>query len=345
MSNPKSISSLGYAGRSSVPTYVSCCIPARPKEDGATSLTWNYEAVSAGNSKWDASFVSIPKGQGRLGTNSPLITEDGEGPARMVQIKPFRISSIAVTNVWFSEFVTATGYQTEAERFGWSLVFWSFARQDISFRRVAETPWWYRVDGADWAHPYGPHSDLSELADHPVTHVSWRDASAFACWMGGRLPTEAEWEHAAKGGSDRVYPWGDLEPTDSETPCNIWQGDFPHNNTGQDGHLGTAPAKSFETNPYGLYNMSGNVWEWSSDAFRVRSLKRTAKARNVAAATRQDKLLKGGSYLCHKSYCYRYRIAARTAATPDSSTGHMGFRVVLPVPSDFRPPNSMVLNI
>jgi formylglycine-generating enzyme required for sulfatase activity len=162
-----------------------------------------------------------------------------------------------------------------------------------------------------------------------VTHVSWNDAAAFTAWAGGRLPTEAEWEHAARGGlASPRFPWGDAEPDDRTIFCNIWQGRFPHHNTEADGFAGTAPVRAFEPNVYGLYNMSGNVWEWCSDPFRVRSLKSSAKAINDTAAAEKRKIAKGGSYLCHRSYCYRYRIAARIGTPPNTSAGHTGFRIV-----------------
>lgn len=166
-------------------------------------------------------------------------------------------------------------------------------------------------------------------SDHPVVQVSWTDARAFADWAGGRLPTEAEWEHAARGGlGDVPYPWGDAEPNDNDfTPCNIWQGTFPKHNTTLDGYAGTAPARSFQPNEYGLYNVVGNVWEWTSDAYRIRSLKKAAKAREKSMAG--FRIAKGGSFLCHASYCWRYRIAARSGIAPDSSTPHMGFRIVV----------------
>ena len=265
-----------------------------------------------------------------MGTDRTPLPGDGESPARRVVVRPFAIDPLAVTNAWFAEFAAATGYVTEAERFGWSLVFAGFLPAE---RRRDAQGWWCKVDGADWRHPEGPGSDIGTRAGHPVLHVSWNDASAFAAWAGGRLPTEAEWAFAACGGLQGTrYPWGDAEPDDvSILPCNIWQGAFPTHNTGADGYLGTAPADAFEPNGFGLFNAVGNCWEWCADAFRVRSLSRSAKQRNGAAQAERARLLKGGSYLCHASYCHRYRIAARTGASADSSTGHVGFRLAFDV--------------
>ena len=309
-----------------------CCTPARPGTTNASSAQTGYAPKridSKTAAKWADSFIDVPGGRQIVGTDNPMIKSDGEGPAREVRVAPFRMSAIAVTNAWFSDFIAETGYVTDAERYGWSLVFWSFADPAKSFQRVAEVPWWCKVEGADWSHPFGPNSDIARLSDHPVAHISWNDAVAFAKWMGGRLPTEAEWERAATAGDSRTYPWGELEPTDSELPCNIWQGKFPEINECADGYSGSAPVRSFKPNPWGFFNMSGNVWEWCSDPFQVKSNAKFAKQRNERARANKEKLAKGGSYLCHKSYCYRYRIAARTAATSDSSAGHMGMRVVL----------------
>lgn len=274
--------------------------------------------------------VDIPGGTGFVGTSVPLIAPDGEAPFRKKRIKPFRMARTTVTNAEFAAFVEATGYVTEAERFGWSFVFWSQVPKSIGATEgVLEVQWWRKVDGAMWRDAHGPGTDIaSALPDHPVVHVSWADAKAYAAWVGGRLPTEAEWEHAARGGlGDVRFPWGDAEPDDTSSfPCNIWQGQFPQANTCADGFETTAPAKSFEANGFGLHNMVGNVWEWTSDAFRTRSQRKDAKA--LQTQMKGYKLIKGGSYLCHKSYCYRYRIAARTGNSPDSATTHMGFRVV-----------------
>ena len=195
---------------------------------------------------------------------------------------------------------------------------------------VLEVQWWRRVDGAFWAAPTGPGSEDACLPDHPVVQVLWNDAAAFAKWAGGALPTETQWEPAARGGGDdAMFPWGDAEPNDTDyTPCNIWQGHFPDTNTGFDGHVTTAPAHSYEPNGYGLYNMVGNVWEWTAETYKVKSLKKQVKAK--LEGIKGYRLLKGGSFLCHKSYCFRYRIAARSGNSPDSTTTHQGFRAVFP---------------
>jgi formylglycine-generating enzyme required for sulfatase activity len=186
-----------------------------------------------------------------------------------------------------------------------------------------------RIDGAFWFSPEGPGSDVAGRDDHPVVQVSWSDAEAFAAWAGGRLPSEAEWEHAARSGADLDvrFPWGDAEPDDTHVHCNIWQGRFPETNTLADGWYGTAPARSFEPNGAGLYNTCGNVWEWTSDAYSVRSVSKAAKFRNERARAGRQRVLKGGSFLCHSSYCYRYRIAARSGNDADSAASNVGFRV------------------
>lgn len=277
-----------------------------------------------------ARLVHIPGGRFVMGTDVSPLPVDGEAPARRVDIRPFAIDPSTVTNEAFTAFVEATGYQTEAERFGWSLVFRLFVEGELATLSPDDLSWWRRIEGASWRHPEGPASTLQRRDDHPVVHVSWHDATAFAVWAGGRLPSEAEWECAAAGGlAGARFPWGDAEPDDiSYQPCNVWQGDFPTRNTAADGYVGTAPVNSFAPNGFGLHNMVGNVWEWCADPFRIRSISRAAKQRNEAARAEDVRLLKGGSYLCHKSYCYRYRIAARTGAGADSSTGHVGFRLV-----------------
>ena len=184
-----------------------------------------------------------------------------------------------------------------------------------------------RSEGANWRLPNGPYTEPGEL-DHPVVQVSWNDAKAYAGWAGGRLPTETEWEHAARGGlQDVKYPWGDSDPNDTNFfPCNIWQGQFPQENMCKDGYGTTAPSISFGSNGYGLFNMVGNVWEWTRDPFKIRSV--SPRSHKTKFSDGPRKVLKGGSFLCHASYCTRYRIAARTGNTSDSSSTHTGFRVI-----------------
>ena len=262
-----------------------------------------------------------------MGGNDPDgFPTDGEGPVRQVTLSPFRIDPFATTNLQFAEFVDATGYRTDAEGYGWSFVFAGVVPAGHPpTRGVAGAPWWRQVFGADWQHPEGPGSTVSDRADHPVVHVSWRDATAYCRWADRRLPTEAEWEYAARGGLRQArYPWGDELTPDGQWVCNVWQGAFPTHNTLEDGFLTTAPVDAFEPNGFGLHNVAGNVWEWCADWF---SPEHTPETRNpVGPPNGHARVIRGGSYLCHHSYCNRYRVAARTANTPDSSTGNMGFR-------------------
>lgn len=303
-----------------------CCPAAGPREEPSQAPR---AMPHAGGAVRDAAaVVPIPGGPATIGTDAPYFREDGEGPSRRVVLRPFRIDAHAVTNRRFAAFVAATGYRTEAERFGWSYVFHLFVPAGVAAPAPEGTPWWGQVQGAYWAAPEGPGSSVADRLDHPAIHIAWNDAAAFAAWAGGRLPTEAEWEHAAKGGNDGArFPWGSAEPDDRTAFCNIWQGDFPRSNTLADGYLGTAPADAFAPNGFGLFNACGNVWEWCADAFRVRSLSAAAKRRNASASAEKERVMKGGSYLCHRSYCYRYRIAARSGRSPDTSAGHTGFRV------------------
>ena len=273
--------------------------------------------------------VAIPGGQSLVGTDRPELPVDGEAPLRQRKIKPFSMDVTTVTNARFQRFVEETGFVTEAERLGNSFVFEHLLPRDVPpSQAVAAVPWWRVIEGANWAEPLGPGSSDACLDDHPVVHVSWNDAQVFAKWAGGRLPTEAEWEHAARGRQGDVrFPWGDEEPNDTDFfPCNIWQGRIPDLDLGRDGYAGTAPARSFVPNGYGPYNMVGNVWEYTSQPFKVKSLKKAVQRAHAGKAG--YKLGKGGSFLCHASYCYRYRIAARTGTSADSSTSHQGFRLV-----------------
>ncbi|KPI10877.1 Sulphatase-modifying factor protein [Actinobacteria bacterium OK074] len=276
-----------------------------------------------------AGMVTLPGGEFLMGTDDAEgFPADGEGPVRRVTVDAFRIDAHAVTNDRFAEFTAATGYATEAERFGWSYVFGCFLAPEV--RRTAPradgTPWWSGVAGARWDRPEGPGSDLDGRGDHPVVHVSWNDAAAYARWAGKRLPTEAEWEYAARGGLEqRRYPWGDELDPDGTYRCDIFRGTFPTENTAADGYSGTAPVDAFEPNGFGLYNTSGNVWEWCADWWTAAHAPDPV-ANPTGPGSGRAKVIRGGSYLCHVSYCNRYRVAARTANEPDASTGHMGFR-------------------
>ncbi|MFE7406387.1 formylglycine-generating enzyme family protein [Isoptericola sp. NPDC057559] len=264
-----------------------------------------------------AGLVPLPGGTFDMGSEDPDVNPgDDEGPVRPVDVAPFRVAPTTVTNAEFARFVADTGYRTQAQEFGWSFVFHLFVGEEPEVRgSAAGTPWWLAVDGADWDHPEGPGSTLEGRADHPVVHVSREDALVYCAWSGTRLPTEAEWEYAARGGLHRRrYPWGDELTPGGEHRCNIWQGTFPRVNTAEDGYVGTAPVGSYPANGYGLHDVAGNVWEWTSTAWDPR-------ARDVW-------VVRGGSYLCHDSYCNRYRVAARTRNTGDSSSGNTGFRVV-----------------
>jgi len=263
-------------------------------------------------------MAKIPAGPFSMGTNNALAyPADGEGPKRTIDLDEFWIDKCAVTNQNFAEFVESTGYMTEAEILGWSFVPKSLISElnsELLLGQSASTPWWVAVKGANWRQPLGPSSSYLDLQDHPVVHVSWDDANAFANWNGKRLPTEAEWEKAARGGSENtLYPWGDELNIDGEYTCNIWQGEFPEFNSGDDGYLGTAPVNSFKPNGYGLFNVCGNVWEWCSDWW---------------SQADKSKVIKGGSFLCHDSYCNRYRLSARTFQATNSPTAHIGFRCV-----------------
>ncbi len=196
-------------------------------------------------------------------------------------------------------------------------------------RAVASAPWWRQVFGANWAHPEGPQSDVDERDDHPVVQVSWRDADAFCQWSGARLPTEAEWEFAARGGLDgAAFPWGDELLPNGEHRMNVWQGTFPTQNTSDDGFVGTAPVATFAPNGFGLYNMTGNVWEWCSDWYDPNYYAVSARVDPTGAPGGTHRVMRGGSYLCHASYCRRYRVSARSGNGLDSTTGNLGFRCV-----------------
>jgi sulfatase modifying factor 1 len=250
-------------------------------------------------------MVALDGGEFRMGASAGDVDPaDGEF-THYASVRPFGIDACAVTNAAFSAFVQATGYVTDAQRFGWSFVFAGLLPTEFPpTAGIAAAPWWRQVHGATWNHPEGPASTVDHRDEHPVVHVSLADALAYCRWASLRLPTEEEWEFAARGGLDaRTFPWGDeLEPGGMHR-MNVWQGDFPSGNTLGDGYYGTAPVDAYQPNGYGLFNTTGNVWEWTVGGVQ-----------------------KGGSYLCHASYCGRYRVGGRQAPSPDSTAGNAGFR-------------------
>jgi formylglycine-generating enzyme required for sulfatase activity len=252
---------------------------------------------------------------------------DGEGPIREVTLSPFWIDPRPITNERFARFIDATGFVTVAEQEGWSFVFQGLLPEDFEDTSgVVGAEWWRQVFGATWRHPEGPHSHVDDRGDHPVVHVSWSDAQAYCAWAGLRLPTEAEWEFAARGGLEQArYAWGDDLTPDAGWMCNIWQGTFPSENTLDDGFLGTAPVGSFPPNAFGMCDMAGNTWDWVNDWFGP-TFGQAPQRDPLGPSTGDAKVIRGGSYLCHDSYCNRYRVAARTSNEPASSTGNMGFR-------------------
>jgi len=277
-------------------------------------------------------MVRLPGGVFWMGTeDADALPFDAEGPVRQVEVSSFAIDPTGVTNRAFAAFIEATGYVTEAERFGWSYVFElqlakGMRKRASPDRRVPNAPWWIGVNHAMWRQPHGPGTNIDDLLDHPVVHVSWNDANAYAAWAGKRLPTEAEWEYAARGGLERKrFAWGDeLEP-EGKPVCKIWQGKFPTSPRPDRGHLWTVPVRTYSPNGFGLYEVSGNAWEWCSDYWGVTWP--AGRAVNPPGPTHGDnRVIRGGSFLCHSSYCNRYRVAARSKNTPDSSTSNTGFR-------------------
>ena len=303
-----------------------CCAPSGDR-DGQEPVR---PSATTGAAHVVHDLVPLPGGSFEMGSvGGRAYPDDGEGPVHAVELSAFAIDAYTVTNDRFGDFASATGHMTDAERFGWSFVFAGFLPDDFPETRGVEGAlWWRQVYGASWRRPEGPQSDLAGRGSHPVVHVSWNDAQAYCAWSGTRLPTEAEWEFAARGGrAGADFPWGDdLEP-DGEHRMNVFQGTFPARNTLDDGYAGTAPVEAFPANGYGLHNITGNVWEWCADWFDPATYQRSPTRDPAGPPTGTHRVMRGGSYLCHASYCRRYRVSARSANTPDSSTGNLGFRV------------------
>jgi len=296
----------------------SCCVPA----DGAPQADRHHDSIAfdpQASLRMRKNAKQLPGGCFAMGTaDADANRGDAEGPIRRVHVESFAIMPTTVTNTQFATFVKRTGYRTTAEQAGWSYVFAGFVQPDLAEHvrgSAAEAPWWLGVDGACWRHPEGPGSNITGRSNHPVVHVSRYDALAYCAWVGGRLPAEPEWEYAARGGLDGArYPWGDELNPGGRYACNIWRGRFPDLNTAEDGWRSTCPVDAFPPNGYGLYNTVGNVWEWSGDRWS-------------AETSDEVYAMRGGSYLCHASYCNRYRVAARTRNEASSSAGNLGFRV------------------
>lgn len=277
-------------------------------------------------------FVSIPGGSYLMGddTHNGFI-EDYEGPAVVRTVESFEMMTTPVTNREFQVFVAKTNYHTLAERLGNSYVFHLLVEEELreTYPHVAGAPWWLVVEGANWQHPFGPLSSLEGMEDHPVTHVAFEDAIAYCKWAGYRLPTEVQWEYAARGGTTTVFPWGDKLEEDGEFHANTWQGEFPRENQALDGFIGTAPVESYHPNSFGLYQMIGNVWEWcANERGVVLPLVPEKASLEDAQLLEGEVAIRGGSFLCHCSYCNRYRVAARNGAMKDSTTSHVGFRCI-----------------
>jgi sulfatase modifying factor 1 len=313
----------------------SCCTPSSLREEAPLSASGAVDRIAAGGratADTTTASVSLAGGSFLMGTDYIRgFPGDGEGPVRAVSLSPFVIDTFPVTNAEFAVFVDATNHRTEAEVFGWSFVFWSHIPperfEELVEDTAAYTPWWCKVPGATWNHPEGPGSNVDQRQNHPVVHVSWNDASAYAAWASKSLASEAQWEFAARGGLEqKLYPWGDELVPGGTHRCNIWQGKFPEKDTAEDGYAGTCAVDSFPPNGYGLYSVTGNVWEWCADWFHTKFVSPAHDP--LGPSHGESKVMKGGSFLCHASYCNRYRVAARTSNTPDSSASNIGFRCV-----------------
>jgi sulfatase modifying factor 1 len=351
------------AAKTPSPTTVpAACCAVLPKRFAAGASTGPATQPSAPLEASHGGMKFIPGGEFAMGSQDADARAD-ERPVHQVRLDGFWIDQTLVTNAQFRQFIQATGYVTTAEKKpDWeemkkqlppgtdkppeeklvaaSIVFHPPGRP-VALDDVSQ--WWQWVPGADWRHPQGPGSSTEGKDDYPVVQVSWDDAAAYATWAGKRLPSEAEFEYAARGGlQGKKYAWGDEDPTDSDAHphCNIWQGSFPDHNTVKDGYERSSPVTAFPPNGYALYDMAGNVWEWCADWYRPDTYAADAVRGTVSNPTGPDKSLdpeepytpkrvtRGGSFLCHASYCSSYRAAARMKTSPDSSTDHTGFRCV-----------------
>jgi sulfatase modifying factor 1 len=288
-------------------------------------------------------LVDLPGGSFRMGSTS-FYPE--EAPIHTAAVAAFAVERHPVTNVQFAEFVAATGHLTVAERPMDPALYPGVSPADLAPGGLVFRPtpgpvdlrdwrqWWHWVPGANWRHPFGPDSDIVGKDDHPVVQVAYTDAAAYAAWAGRRLPSEAEWEYAARAGRTTAYTWGDEVTPSNQLMANTWQGRFPYRNDGALGWTGTSPVGTFPPNDFGLVDMIGNVWEWTTTTFSAHH--RVHQARSCCTPSgRADptvmQTLKGGSHLCAPEYCHRYRPAARSPQSQDTATTHIGFRCVTDV--------------
>jgi len=340
----------------------SCCTTAIPNRYAVKTKSNFTEGKSVTNSniKNPEGMVWIPGGTFSMGGDNDQARQD-EFPKHEVKLNGFFMDVTEVTNAQFAKFVAATGYVTTAEKdINWedlkkqlpsdtpkpepetlkaaSLVFVP-TEGEVSLQDYSQ--WWSWSHGANWNHPQGKDSNIVGKDNLPVVHISWDDANAYCKWSGKRLPTEAEWEYASRGGLVKnVYTWGNERVDEGKIHCNYFQGNFPHNNQGSDGFTGSATVKSFAPNGYGLYDMGGNVWEWCADKYNnlyYDSFKKIKVAINPKGPLKsfdpdeplvEKRVMRGGSFLCNESYCSGYRVSARMKSSADSSMEHLGFRCV-----------------
>ncbi|KAA8604561.1 serine/threonine protein phosphatase [Salipiger aestuarii] len=311
-----------------------CCMAAQKGSSGDPAYLAAALAVPGAAPDMRAALrdrlIALDGGFFDMGTRKSRFPEDFDAPRRKVRLSPFRISATACTNAEFARFARETGYRTVAEVEGWSYVFHLLLDDPARFpTSPAGLRWWRKVDGACWHAPEGQGSDIAGRAAHPVVHVAWFDALAYCHWAGLALPSEAQWEFAARGGlARRKFPWGNEMTPGGAFAMNTWQGSFPDRNTAEDGFTGTAPVEAFAPNGFGLYNTCGNVWEWVRDLYAPRRPEGPFPLRDPQGPENgTGRVQRGGSYLCHESYCDRYHVHSRTRNDPDSSTGNTGFRV------------------
>lgn len=273
----------------------------------------------------------IPSGNFIMGNTSDEngFFEDLEKPTSQVEVASFYIDKTSVTNQMFEKFINETNYVTDAEKFGDSSVFHLLVPKEKrqNYPSANGMFWWLIVPEASWRHPEGIESSLKDRMNHPVVHVSYDDAQAYCKWANKRLPSEIEWEYVARNRQDALFPWGNELLKDNRHHCNIWQGDFPNVNTEEDGFLGTAPAQYFEANDYGVYQMIGNVWEWCQNPSKI-PLPELVAGNDQNGLVADEFAIRGGSFLCHQSYCKRYRVFSRNGSYRDNTTSNMGFRCV-----------------